>query len=77
MAGGGPEVGAHGVGDRDQRRLYHRLERDPQQLGRLPLVAQMEGRPDRASPRAQTASMKLQAAGRIEPHQEVSQLGLC
>jgi hypothetical protein len=38
------------VGDRDQRRLHHRLERDPQQLGRLPLMAQVEGGPDAAEP---------------------------
>jgi hypothetical protein len=70
MAGGGPEVGAYGVGDWDQRRLHHLVERDPQQLGRLPLVAQVEGGPTPPSPRARAASMKLQAAGMIDPHRE-------
>jgi RNA polymerase sigma factor (sigma-70 family) len=50
VAGGGPEVGADTVGDRDQRRLHHRLERDPQQLGRLPLMTQMEGGPHGPEP---------------------------
>jgi hypothetical protein len=51
VASGGPEVGADGVGDRDQRRLHHRLERDPEEFGRLALVAQVEGRPDRSDRR--------------------------
>jgi hypothetical protein len=69
VAGGGPEVRADGVSDWDQR-LHNRLERDPQQLGRPALMAQVEGRPDRAEPASGAASMKLQAAGMIDPHRE-------
>ena len=39
----GLELGAERVGDRDQRRLHDLVVRDPEQLGRLLLVSEVEG----------------------------------
>jgi hypothetical protein len=40
-ADGGLEVGADSVGDRDERRLHHLIERDAEELGRLTLVTKL------------------------------------
>jgi hypothetical protein len=69
VAGGGPEVGADAVGDREERRLHHRVKRDPQQLG-LALMAQVEGGADAAQPTCRAISVKLQAAGMIDPYRQ-------
>jgi len=56
------------ISNRNQSCLREILKRNPQYLSRLFFIHQMQRSPGRSNPLSRAANIKLQVAGRIEPH---------
>ena len=63
-----PKCGALRIGDRDQGHLHNLGVRDTQQVRGFLFIIEVKDGPQVPRPRARAASMKLQAAGMIEPY---------